>query len=117
MERLRELVAIILLATLLVGALLAGTVLLASLSSGAAHSGQQISLGSKEASALVASGEIMPLEKILRLNEAALDGRIIEIELERKGAGYVYEIKVLRRDGRKGKLKIDGRSGVVISNR
>lgn len=66
---------------------------------------------SETARALVAKGELMPLDEILRLNEALIDGRVIEIELERKAGGYVYEIKVLRRDGRKIELKFDGRSG------
>ena len=56
----------------------------------------------------------MPLDEILRRNEAEIGGRVIEIELERKGGGYVYEIKVLRSDGRKSELKFDGRTGVII---
>lgn len=66
---------------------------------------------------LVAKGELLPLDEILRLNEKEIVGRIIEIELERKSIGYVYEIKVLRPDGRKFELKINGQTGVVIAGR
>lgn len=66
---------------------------------------------------LVAKGELMPLDEILRRNEKDVIGRIIEIELERKSIGYVYEIKVLRPDGRKLELKINGLTGTIISGR
>ncbi len=66
---------------------------------------------------LVAKGELLPLDEILRRNERELVGRILEIELERTSTGYVYEIKVLRPDGRKIELKIDGRTGVIIPRR
>jgi uncharacterized membrane protein YkoI len=64
--------------------------------------------------ALVARGEILPLEEILKRNEANAAGRIIEIELETKRGGYVYEIKVLRPDGRYRELKIDARTGALL---
>lgn len=66
---------------------------------------------------LVTKGELMPLDEILRRNEKDIIGRIIEIELERKSIGYVYEIKVLRPDGRKFELKINGLTGTIISGR
>lgn len=64
---------------------------------------------------LVAKGELMALEEILLRNEKEIVGRIIEIELERKSIGYVYEIKVLRPDGRKIELKINGQTGILIA--
>jgi uncharacterized membrane protein YkoI len=64
--------------------------------------------------ALVERGEILPLEEILKRSEANADGRIIEIELEAKGGSYVYEIKVLRPDGRYRELKIDARTGALL---
>jgi len=64
--------------------------------------------------ALVERGEILPLEEILKRSEANAGGRIIEIELEAKGASYVYEIKVLRPDGRYRELKIDARTGALL---
>lgn len=96
---------------------LIGTILLGILATSAAQADKEIKLNSNEARELVSRGEIVSLDEIMRLNEAEFDGRIIEIELERKDAGYVYEIKLLRRDGRKAKLKIDGRSGTLIRSR
>jgi uncharacterized membrane protein YkoI len=64
--------------------------------------------------ALVERGEILPLEEILKRNEASISGRIIEIELERKKDAYLYEIKVLRPDGRYRELKIDARTGAIV---
>jgi uncharacterized membrane protein YkoI len=64
--------------------------------------------------ALVERGEILPLEEILKRNEANAGGRIIEIELEAKRGGYAYEIKVLRPDGRYRELKIDARTGALL---
>jgi uncharacterized membrane protein YkoI len=69
------------------------------------------SLSPDRVRALVNAGEILPLEEILARNQANMQGRIIEIEIERKRGAYVYEIKVLRPDGRYAKLKIDARSG------
>jgi uncharacterized membrane protein YkoI len=63
---------------------------------------------------LVERGEILPLEEILKRNESQIAGRIIEIELERKKDGYLYEIKILRPDGRYRELKIDARTGAVV---
>lgn len=79
-----------------------------------ADRGRDRKIAPDEVRALVASGDLMPLDEILRRNEAEIGGRIIDIELERKGDGYVYEITFLRLDGRKSELKIDGRTGVIV---
>jgi uncharacterized membrane protein YkoI len=65
---------------------------------------------------LVQRGEILPLEQILKRNEAIIVGRIIEIEIEQKRGTYVYEIKVLRPDGRTREIKIDARTGVIVQD-
>lgn len=71
-------------------------------------------LSAEQVRALVERGEILALEEILKRNEAGLGGRIIEIEIEQKRGTYVYEIKVLRADGRYRELKIDARTGAVL---
>lgn len=71
------------------------------------------SLRADQVKPLVESGEILALDEILRRNEARINGRIIEIELEQKRGAYVYEIKVLRSNGRYQELKIDARTGVL----
>jgi uncharacterized membrane protein YkoI len=67
--------------------------------------------------ALVERGEILPLEEILKRNETNTRGRIIEVELEQKRGAYVYEIKVLRPDGRYRELKIDARTGLIATEK
>ena len=74
------------------------------------------SLSPDRVRALVERGEILPLEEILKRNELNTGGRIIEIELERKRGAYVYEIKVLRPDGRYRELKIDARTGAIVES-
>ena len=67
--------------------------------------------------ALVARGDILPLEQILKLNESALAGRIVEVELELKRDGYLYEIKVLKPDGRYREIEIDARTGNIARSK
>lgn len=44
-------------------------------------------------------GEIRPLVELIAIIEADLGGRLVEIELERRGATWVYEAEVLSSDG------------------
>lgn len=67
--------------------------------------------------ALVARGDILPLEQILKLNESALAGRIVEVELELERDGYLYEIKVLKPDGRYREIEIDARTGNIARSK
>ena len=71
-------------------------------------------LSAERVRALVERGEILPLEEILKRNQASLVGRIIEIEVEQKRGAYLYEIKVLRPDGRYREIKIDARTGALV---
>lgn len=70
-------------------------------------------VNSEAALKLVGQGEILALDEILRRNEAEVSGRIIEIELEHEHGLYIYEIKILRPDGRTAKFKIDARTGAI----
>jgi uncharacterized membrane protein YkoI len=72
------------------------------------------SLSAERVRELVEGGEILPLEQILKRNEAVIGGRIIEVEIEQKRGAYVYEIKVLRPDGRTREIKIDARTGMIV---
>jgi uncharacterized membrane protein YkoI len=72
------------------------------------------SLSAERVRELVERGEIMPLEQILKRNEASISGRIIAIEIEQKRGTYVYEIKILQPDGRTREIKIDARTGVIV---
>jgi uncharacterized membrane protein YkoI len=60
------------------------------------------------------SGEIVPLRTILERVERDYPGQIMEVELEREDARWLYEIKVLRTGGSLVKLTFDARDGAQI---
>ncbi len=62
----------------------------------------------------VAAGEVLPLRVIVERVEHTHPGQIMEVELERKGVVWVYEIKLLRKGGALVKLKIDARDGTLL---
>jgi uncharacterized membrane protein YkoI len=69
------------------------------------------------ARAALASGEILPLSAILTKLEKDYPGQIIEVELEREKGRWIYEIKLLQKNGLRQKLKIDAKTAVVISDK
>lgn len=62
----------------------------------------------------VAAGEVLPLRVIVNRVERDHPGQIMEVELERKGDAWIYEIKLLRSGGELVRLKIDARDGKVL---
>ena len=70
-----------------------------------------------QARAALASGEILPLSVILGKLEKDYPGQIIEVELEREKGQWMYEIKLLQKNGFRQKLKVDAKSAAVISNK
>ena len=71
-------------------------------------------VAAEDVRALVTSGELMPLDEILRRNEAHIGGRVIDLHLERKRGSYIYDIKVLQLDGRYAKVEVDARTGMLL---
>jgi len=66
----------------------------------------------------VASGQILPLREILARLERERPGRqVLEVELERSGGRWIYELKLLQPGGVMQRLKIDARSGVALPAR
>lgn len=65
----------------------------------------------------LASGEILPLSTILTKLEKDYPGQVIEVELEREKGRWMYEIKLLQKNGLRQKLKIDAKTAVVISDK
>lgn len=59
-------------------------------------------------------GEALPLVRILAIAQQAVPGDVIEVELERKRSGLIYEIKVLTETGRVREVKIDARTGSIL---
>src|SRR4051812_6826647 len=49
-------------------------------------------------------GEIRPLDQVLAAVRARFEGEIIEIEPERHGARWIYEVKLLGPDGRRRRI-------------
>lgn len=66
------------------------------------------------AKALRDKGEVLPLEQVLAKARQHYPGRVIETELERKRAGYVYEIKIAGDDGTVRELKYDARTAELL---
>jgi len=63
-------------------------------------------------------GEILSLQRIMAIVEKHVPGDILEIELEgpKKGRPMIYEIKVLTETGRVREIKLDARTGMVLSS-
>lgn len=60
------------------------------------------------------AGEILPLRTVLEMIARDTPGQVMEVELERKGERWVYEIKLLRTGGSLVKLKVDASDGAII---
>jgi uncharacterized membrane protein YkoI len=65
----------------------------------------------------LAAGEVLPLRTILERVEHVHPGQIMEVELERKGADWIYDVKLLKPGGVLVKLKIDARNGTVLDSK
>ncbi len=56
------------------------------------------------------AGEIAGLDRLLAAVARDQPGKVVDVELERKGGGYVYEIKLIAPDGNRRKLHYDART-------
>ncbi len=63
------------------------------------------------------SGQVLPLQQILQKISKDYPAQVIEVELERKSNGWIYEIKQLSVDGSISKLEVDARTGVVLKQK
>lgn len=67
------------------------------------------------------AGEVLPLGTVLQRLEHEVPGQILDVELDRETdhgvARWLYKIKLLRSDGTLVKLKVDARSGALISRK
>jgi uncharacterized membrane protein YkoI len=71
----------------------------------------------QEAMQLRRSGEIMPLEDVLRRAPGQEHRRVLEVELERKRGRYIYEVETLDRQGRVWEHEYDAATGEVLRSR
>ncbi|OCW57803.1 hypothetical protein AWJ14_03125 [Hoeflea olei] len=65
--------------------------------------------------AALEKGEILHLSDILDRVRTQIEGRIVEIEFEYSDHKPIYEIYVLRTDGRRLEYEIDARDGRILS--
>lgn len=62
-------------------------------------------------------GEIMALKTLLERLELTFPGQVLELELERDGNRWRYEVKILQSQGKLLKLEIDATNGEVLRQR
>ena len=62
----------------------------------------------------VESGQVLPLKTVLAHLERQRPGNVLEVELERKGSGWVYEIKQLEAGGQLARIKLDAKTGQIL---
>lgn len=71
----------------------------------------------ERARAALQAGEILPLQQVLARVSARHPGEVLEVELEREDGRWVYELKLLQRDGLLVRLDVDARTGEVLARR
>lgn len=88
-------------------------VVVLSLSAANAAFGQQHE--PRDIQAAVRRGEVLPLPRILDLAQKRVPGEVLEVELEKDGGKFVYEVKMLTPDGRVREVTIDAHSGKLLT--
>jgi uncharacterized membrane protein YkoI len=71
-------------------------------------------VGPEVAKRLLSEGRIKPLAEILNSVTGNIPGKIIEVELEFDDGKYVYELKLLRPNGRVQEVEADAASGRIL---
>ncbi|MCK9469338.1 MAG: PepSY domain-containing protein [Porticoccaceae bacterium] len=62
-------------------------------------------------------GLLLPLEQVLEQIETHHPAaQVLEVELDREGQHYIYEIEILTRDRQVRELEIDARSGTILED-
>jgi uncharacterized membrane protein YkoI len=85
--------------------------LLAVLTAGLAHADD---IGPEGAKRLLSEGRIKPLAEVLAAVKRQVPGEMLEVELELEKTGYVYELKLLRPDGKVQEIEADAASGKIL---
>jgi hypothetical protein len=63
---------------------------------------------------LLEEGRIRPLAEVVAAVEAKVPGKMLEVEFELEDGVYIYEIKMLREDGRVQEVEVDAASGTIL---
>lgn len=93
---------------------LAGLVLAALL---AAPMAQASDKDHERARQAVQAGQVLSLPVVLEKLDATHPGQVLEVELEREDNSWIYEIKLLQRDGQLVKLELDAKTGEVLRSK
>jgi uncharacterized membrane protein YkoI len=81
------------------------------LTTGGALAGDDDHLLAKRA---LEEGRILPLSEILAKVKAEIPGKEIEVELEAEDGILIYELKMLRPDGRVQEVEVDAATGKIL---
>lgn len=92
---------------------IASTVLALVCSAGIVHADDD----SREVRRLVQEGKIIPLEELLATHRERLQGRILDLEVDREQGRVVYEIKTLDSEGVVREVEIDAQTGEWLRER
>lgn len=68
----------------------------------------------EQAYQLLKEGRIRPLIEIIKEVSAKFPGEVLEVELERERGRYVYEVKILRPQGRVQEIEVDAKTGEIL---
>jgi uncharacterized membrane protein YkoI len=68
-----------------------------------------------EAQIMRKQGVILPLQEIIQSAQRLHNGRIIEVDLERKHNRYIYEIELVDDNGQVWEMKFDASNATLIS--
>lgn len=60
--------------------------------------------------------DILPMEEILAKAKRDKPGRVVEIDLDRRGKRYIYEVEVIDDAGAEWELDYDARTGELLSS-
>jgi uncharacterized membrane protein YkoI len=63
---------------------------------------------------LLTEGRILSLAKVVESVMAEVPGEMLEVEFEVEDGAYVYEIKILRPDGRVQEVEADAATGKIL---
>jgi uncharacterized membrane protein YkoI len=85
--------------------------LVIALTAGAARADD---VGPEVAKRLLSEGRIKPLSEIISGVQAKVPGEVLEVQLELDDGIYVYELKLLRPNGKVQEVEADAASGSIL---
>lgn len=81
---------------------------------GALHADERGHGDHDQARQALQQGRVLPLRTVLDKVERDYQGQVLKIEFEHDDGRFIYEIRLLQRDGRMAKLEVDAVDGRVL---